>query len=98
IVATSPAGTSYGSDQTVALPAYPTVESVGSTPGPVEVIGPPGTLVSSLSVEPVSPVGLPPGAVAVVGGLSFSVSGVPVGASIDVTLNLPPGSEPTNVY
>jgi hypothetical protein len=64
----------------------------------VEVVGPPGTLTSALSVQAVDTSGLPAGAVAVVGGLSYTVSDLPVGGSADITLNLPPGSEPTNVY
>src|SRR5208283_211618 len=50
------------------------------------------------SAQPASSVGLPPGAVAVVGGLSFKVSDVPVGATIPITLHLPPGSDPTSIY
>jgi hypothetical protein len=77
---------------------YPEEQSEGTQPGSVEVINPPGTLASSLSVEVVSPSVLPPGVVAPVGALSFSVSGVSHGSTIDVTLLLPPGSEPTEVY
>ena len=78
--------------------ALPDGESVGSTPGPVEVVGLLGTLVSPLSAEPVSPAGLPPGRRR---GCRWSVvqrQRCSARGSIDVTLNLPPGSEPTNVY
>jgi hypothetical protein len=95
IVATNALGTSYGNDQTA---PYPTVESAGSTSGQVEVVNSPGTPISGLTAEEINPTSPPPSGVAVVGAVSYEINGLTPGASIYVTLRLPPGSEPTEVY
>ena len=73
-------------------------ESEGTRPGPVELVNPTGTNASSLTVEPVEPASLPEGIVAPAGALSFSISQVTHGGTIQVTLKLPAGSNPTAVY
>jgi streptogramin lyase len=106
IVATNAAGPSFGADQLLVVEGaelaegepFPQVESKGSTPGAIEVRNPPGTTVTEISVEEVGLAGLPAGAVQVVGGVSYQLSGFPAGSSFDAVFNLPPGSEPTNVY
>jgi large repetitive protein len=77
---------------------YAAAESEGTQPGAVEMINPAGSQASSLSIEPVNPSLLPAGVVAPTGALSFSLGEVAHGGTIDVTLKLPPGSEPTEVY
>ena len=42
--------------------------------------------------------GLPAGSVAVVGGVSYSLQGLPPGTSVDAKFVLPPGSDPTSVF
>src|SRR5579871_2919668 len=76
----------------------PNAGSAGIEPGNVEVISPAGTVASEFSVTPATGSQLPAGTVAPAGALAFSVSGVPAGGTIDVTLVLPPGSTPTAVY
>jgi hypothetical protein len=87
-------------DQTriVAFPYFAKVTSAGTSPGSVEVVSPPETTLSAVSDEQAKEAGLPEGAVAVVGSVSYTVSGVTPGGSVNVTMQLPPGSEPTNVF
>jgi hypothetical protein len=85
--------------QTVQVDYAATVSSEGDTSGSVEVSSSaPGSTLSEVSSEAVSTAGLPKGAVAIVGGLSYQVSGLEAGGTADVTIQLPPGSDPTAVY
>jgi large repetitive protein len=77
---------------------YAAGESEGTQPGVVELRNPPGSEASSLSIEPVNPALLPAGVVAPAGAVSFSLGEVAHAGTIDVTLELPAGSEPTAVY
>jgi IPT/TIG domain len=78
--------------------AYPSQPSQGTLAGQVGIIPPAGTQASSFEAAPVNPSQLPPGVVAPVGALAFSVKEVPANGTISVTLILPSGSEPTEVY
>jgi hypothetical protein len=78
--------------------SYPSGQSQGTQPGPVGVINPPGTQVSAFAAEPIKPSQLPPNVVAPAGAIAFSVNEVPALGTISVTLVLPPGSGPTQVY
>ena len=77
---------------------YAAGESEGTQPGVVDLRNPAGSEASSLSIEPVNPALLPAGVVAPAGAVSFSLGEVAHGGTIDVTLELPAGSEPTAVY
>ena len=76
---------------------YAAAQSQGSQQGTVELINPAGTLAASLSAAPAPP-GLPSGGVAPVGALSYEVTNVAAGTTIEVILKLPTGSTPTTVY
>jgi hypothetical protein len=78
------------------VPDYVLLSSQGSVSGQVSVATPSTTTISGASDVAVSNV--PGGGIAPVGELSYQVLNVPVGGSIDVVLQLPPGSNPTNVY
>jgi hypothetical protein len=100
LVSTTLSITGVNEDQTrvIAYPYYARVTSAGTSAGTVEIASPPETTLSAVSDEPVAKEGLPEGAVAVVGSVSYTVSGLTPGGSINVTMQLPPGSEPTNVF
>jgi hypothetical protein len=78
---------------------HPTQQSGGSVPGTVEVESSPGTLITSLQTHVATELPLLPSPedIAPVGGVSFAAN-LPVGATIKVKLNLPPGSHPTNLF
>ena len=79
--------------------AYAAAVSQGFVPGQVELKNPPNTWVgSSFSVVSADDPTLPPGAVNLVGAVSFEISGVPSGGIADVNIVLPPGSNPTEAY
>jgi hypothetical protein len=75
-----------------------TTSSAGSVAGNVNVTVPIWSEVSDLTATSVPSALLPPGAIAVAGAVSYQVTSVPVGSSIDVEVQLPPGSNPTSVY
>jgi alpha-tubulin suppressor-like RCC1 family protein len=76
-----------------------TIASAGSTPGQIDVVPPPSVSVNALTATSVSPSDPPPnGAVAVIGALSYEIAPVPLGGSEEVTLELPPGSDATEVF
>ncbi|HEV2981599.1 MAG TPA: IPT/TIG domain-containing protein [Solirubrobacteraceae bacterium] len=76
---------------------YATVQSVGSQPGNVVLVNPSNTSATSLSAQPST--GLPGGEVtAPVGELSYGITEVTPGATIDVSFKLPAGSQPTGFY
>jgi streptogramin lyase len=74
------------------------IESYGPVSGTLDVRNPPGTHLEGLTGEEIEEAGLPPGAVAVVGGVSYSLQGLPPGTSVNAKFFLPKGSNPTNVY
>lgn len=94
VVATNATGTAYGSDQTAPNPG---VESAGSEQGLVEIVGSPAP-VSGLTAEELNPQYPPPTGVALVGAVSYRIAELMPGSSVYVTLRLPAGSEPTEVY
>ncbi len=77
---------------------YPAQQSQGTQAGQAGIIPPAGTDASSFTAAPINPSQLPPGVVAPVGALAFSVTNAPANGTISVTLVLPPGSGPTQVY
>ena len=87
-------------DGTYSGNTFPALASVGSSHGTVELVNPAGTNATSFSVVSAAGVSLPPGSVELVGALSFEIDNVPAAPNntIDVTLTLPPGSNPTEVY
>jgi len=87
-----------GNTVQVALTDYASLESRGASEGKVGLTSPLGSSLSSLTVEAISVADLPEGAVAVVGGLGYSVGGLKPGETISVTLHLPEGSDPTNIF
>ena len=93
MVSASPAGNTV----TIQLADYATVESQGSTPGAVSISSPQGTQLTNISNSVATTEGLPVGSVAVTGALSYDVDVTP-GASASVVLNLPPGSDPTDIF
>ncbi len=66
--------------------------------GLLSVRNPPGTTIEALSDQAIDEAGLPAGSLAVVGGVSYSLSGLPAGTSVDVKFELPAGSNPTSVF
>ena len=92
------AGVNEDQTRVIAYPYYARVTSAGTSAGTVEIASPPETTLSAVSDEQAKEAGLPEGAVAVVGSVSYTVSGLTPGGSVNVTLQLPPGSEPTNVF
>ena len=89
--------TAGGEEGTYVGTVYAWAQSMGAQSGQVELVNPEDTLATSLSVES-APTGLPPGLVAPVGTVSYEVAEVMPGGTVDITLKLPPGSEPTAVY
>jgi phosphodiesterase/alkaline phosphatase D-like protein len=106
VVATNAGGTAYGRDLPLILEGgklaqgepYPATDSKGRVPGAIEVRNPPGTTVTSFTDQEISEIGLPAGAVQVVGGVSYQLGGFAPGSSFDAVFNLPPGSNPTKLF
>jgi hypothetical protein len=94
------AGITQDQTQIISFQNYSTATSAGRAKGTVTVTSPSGTQVTGLTAEHVEEDGggLPNGAVALVGKLSYEVTQVPVGGTIKVNIELPPGSEPTQIY
>ncbi len=92
--------TNTTTDQTRAIvySNFASAPSAGTADGTVQITTPVGTALSPLSAKPVEGQELPAGSVAIVGELSYSVTSVPVAGTIEVHLEVPPGSEPTGVY
>jgi hypothetical protein len=65
-------------------------------PGQVIVSAPQGLTLTQLTDSAVQ--STPDGSVALVGAVAYQVSGLSPGAAVDVTLQLPTGSNPTKVY
>ena len=70
--------------------------SAGLIPGNVVLRSPVGTSLDS-SASTFSGSGLPAGALVLVGDIGFSVTGLVPGSSTSVSIQLPAGSDPTNV-
>ena len=77
---------------------YAVLSSAGTVSGQVGVEAPATMTLLGASDVAVSSGSVPNGAAAPVGAVTYQVHGVPVGGSIDVVLQLPSGSNPTNVY
>ena len=88
---------SAATEESIHLPVQ-VVGSAGVVPGSVAIGSSSGTTVEAANSQSIAGAGLPQGAVALVGQVGYTVSGVPVGGTADVTLELPPGSDPTAVY
>jgi hypothetical protein len=82
-------------DVTVQFANLSLQESDGSVSGAIFVASPNGTAITDVSIAPVT---LPSGAISLSGALSYDVTGLEPGSTIDVTFQLPPGSDPTNIY
>jgi len=76
------------------------VPSAGAGGGSVAITSPTGTTLSGVSASPVagSPVPPPSGAQFPAGVLGFTVSGVTPGGTADVTITMPPGSNPNGYF
>jgi hypothetical protein len=74
------------------------VGSAGSVSGNLVAAVPEGATISNVSNQPIAGNVLPSGATVLTGSLSYQVDGLTPGASVDVTLILPPGSAPTAVF
>ena len=74
------------------------IEGYESAIGLLAVRNPPGTTVEALSDQAIDETGLPAGSLAVVGGVSYSLMGLPPGTSVDAKFDLPPDSHPTSVF
>jgi hypothetical protein len=77
---------------------YLSLLSAGSSSGRFSVTSAGSTAITNGSVTSVPSGALPGGAVALIGALSYSVTGLTPGATTDVTIVLPAGSAPTAVY
>lgn len=82
-------------DYTLQLAGYGVVQSEGTMQGDVVVSVSAGLTLTDLSTSPSAAVD---GQAALVGAVSYQVSGMAVGTSVDVTLTLPAGSKPSSVY
>jgi hypothetical protein len=82
---------------TITYSNFAAVQSAGTISGSVAASTPAGTSISGMSNASIGNA-LPSGATVLTGALSYTVTGVPVGGTISVTLQLPPGSDPTNVF
>jgi hypothetical protein len=81
---------------TVHLRDYAVVRSAGTVSGLVQVSVPGGLQLTNLTASPVTE--SPDGSTPLVGAVSYEVAGLALGASVDVTVMLPRGSNPTTVY
>ncbi len=88
---------SEGESGTWTASLYSTIESAGTVPGELEMVNPSESTAEELTTAP-APSGLPEGVVAPVGSVSYQVSGVEPGATVDVSFKLPTGSRPTGAY
>jgi len=83
---------------TIPIPDYAILNSAGTVSGDVSLASPTTTTLSGVSDVAIAPGSLPAGGTAPVGLISYQVLSVPVGGSVDVVLQLPPGSAPTAIY
>ncbi len=74
------------------------IESYGAENGTLDVRNPPGTHLVNLSAQAVDEAGLPAGAAAVVGGVTYSLQGLPPGTSVNAKFFLPAGSRPNAIF
>jgi hypothetical protein len=85
-------------DTTLTFRNLASFQSNGAVVGSVVAGSPDGTSMENASNQPVSGNAVPSGATVLTGALTYEVDGLTPGGSIDVTLVLPDGSDPTNVY
>ena len=83
---------------TIPIPDYAILNSAGTVSGDVSLASPTTTTLSGVSDVAIAPGSLPAGGTAPVGLISYQVLSLPVGGSVDVVLQLPPGSAPTAIY
>jgi hypothetical protein len=93
----------YGSNTSVTtrfdqLANHASTTSEGAAPGTVTIVSPQGTFVVNVGVAALSSSELPAGVVDLTGALSYGITGVVPGSTVQVTINLPPGSAPTAAY
>ncbi len=89
---------SDGFTVTLAFPNVVNVPSSGSAGGSVLVASQGSTIISNPTSNPVASGVLPTGTSAPVGAIGYAVQSVPVGGSVDIFIQLPPGTNPTGVY
>jgi hypothetical protein len=89
---------SGANDVTLQFLNFSEQESDGAASGPVYVAAPAGTTITNSSVASVPDNTLPSGAISLTGALTYDVTGLVPGSTIDVTFLLPVGSDPTNIY
>ena len=92
-----PAATTDTTPVTVQIPWYSAVPSAGTVSGVVSITSPDGTALTGISATPIAAGALPPGYDPTAGDLGFQVTGLTTGQSIVVTIQLPSGSNPTNI-
>ncbi len=78
------------------LYSYAAIASAGETEGQVTVQSSSGSRLNEVTASSIP--APPENGVAVVGALNYHVTQVPVGGAVKITLTLPSGSNPTNVY
>ncbi len=88
---------SDGFTVTLAFPNVVNVPSSGSSSGSVLVASQGSTVIANPTSTPVPSGVLPTGTSAPVGAIAYAVQSVPVGGSVDVFIQLPPGTNPTGV-
>jgi hypothetical protein len=94
---------SYGqnftaTDQFDLLANHASASSGGAAPGTVTITSPDGTYVVNVGVSAVSSGALPPDVVDLSGALSYGITNVTPGSSVQVTIQLPAGSNPNAAY
>jgi hypothetical protein len=85
-------------DLSVQFTYFAAVPSAGPVSGDVLIASPAGSALTGVSNKQVSAGTLPPGVSVLTGDLGYTVTGVTPDATTDVTLRLPPGSDPSGVY
>jgi hypothetical protein len=90
--------TSNPTTTTVPINSYVSLTSAGASGGSFSLSSPASAQITDASVASVPPGSLPPGAIALVGALSYTVTGLTPGSTADITITLPAGSAPSAVY
>ena len=90
--------TPSGNTVTARLAYYARVPSRGTVGGVVELFSPPSTELSGVRTEAAGDTGFPEGYGPVIGILNYTVTQVAPGASADVSIELPAGSNPTKIF
>jgi lysophospholipase L1-like esterase len=85
------------SDLSMSLTNFDQIASAGSMPGIISLSSPVGTDLKNVSAISIPNASLPPGYDAVSGDIGYEVTGLTPGTTIELTVRLPPGSDPTNI-